>query len=126
MNNVLSIVLSVCMYLGMFQGGAPFQKVDQAFDGRNAEALVSMAREKILIKYNGKEGIYSKPQAIQIIKEFFVRHPKGTFDYTFKGTESAGGTFAIGNYIEGQAKYRVTIHFKNGSDGCKIESLTIE
>lgn len=126
MNYLVSILLSLSTLIGVFQGGTPFTKVDQAFDSRNAEALVSLAREKILIKYAGKEGIYSKSQAVQIIKEFFVRNPKGTFDYTFKGAESEGGTFAIGNYCDGKIKYRVTIHFKNGSDGCKIESLTIE
>ncbi len=126
MSTLLSFVFTLCVLFSPSQTGVPFGKLDAALDARNADAVVALARDKIVIKYAGKEGIYSKTQAVQIIKEFFVHNPKGYFDFTFKGNETEGGTFAIGNYIEGNSKYRVTVHFKNGSDGYKIECLTIE
>ena len=126
MNTLLSLIFTVCTIFGSWQSVVPYAKVDQAFDAQNAESIVAFSREKMVIKLSGKEGIYSKSQAVQIIKEFFVKHPKGAFDFTFKGAESDAGTFAIGNYVDGKSKYRVTIHFKNGADGYKIECLTIE
>lgn len=126
MNTLLSFFFTVCALFSPCQSVVPFAKLDAALDAKNAESVVALARDKIVIKYAGKEGIYSKSQAVQIIKEFFVSNPKGYFDFTFKGNETEGGTFAIGNYIEGSTKYRVTVHFKNGADGYKIECLTIE
>ncbi len=126
MNSLFTFILSLYTILGALQQGVPFSKLDQAFDANNAEAVVALSRDKVVIKYAGKEGIYSKPQAVQMLKEYFIRHPKGAFDFTFKGAESEGGTFAIGNYCDTKIKHRITVHFKNGSDGYKIESITIE
>ena len=108
------------------QQGVPYSKLDSAFDQSNAEAIVSLAKDKVLINIQGKEGVYSKSQATLVLKEFFTGKSAGSFNFTFKGNESESGTFAIGSYTAGGTKYRVTTHFKNPGDGFKIESITIE
>ena len=106
--------------------GVPYAKLDAAFDQKNAEAIVSLTREKVLMNIMGKEGIYSKSQAILVLKDFFNGKGTSNFNFTFKGSESDSDTFAIGSLVCGGTKYRITTHFKSTDGESKIESITIE
>jgi len=125
MNFIYAFFTSLVM-LFPNQQGIPYAKIDTAFDQNNAEVIVSQSKEKVLINVLGKEGAYSKSQAILVLKEFFNGKNGSNFAFTFKGTESSSGTFAIGNYTNGTSKYRITLHFKNSGDDFKIESINIE
>lgn len=118
---VTSIILSFVP-----QQAVPYAKLDSAFDQANSSYIVSQAKEKVLMNILGTEGAYSKSQAELVLKDFFSKRPNGSFEFTFKGQESAAGTFAIGTYTSGGNKYRVTMHFKNCNSVYKIESITIE
>lgn len=106
--------------------GIPYSKIDAAFDQKNAEAIVSLSKDKILINILNKEGAYSKSQAVLVLKDFFTNKANCQFNFTFKGNVTNGATFAIGNYSCGTTNFRVTMHFKNCGDDYKIESITIE
>jgi hypothetical protein len=125
MNLFLSIYVAF-MLLNPQQQGVPYSAIDTAFDQKNAEAVVNFAREKVLINVLGKEGAYSKSQAVLVLKDFFANKSNTNFNFTFKGNESSSGAFAIGSYTSSAGKFRVTIHFKNAGDDFKIESITIE
>lgn len=120
------ILLSSLIILTPAQQGVPYVKLDAAFDQKNAESIVAMAKDKVMVNILGKEGAYSRQQAILVLKDFFNGKNTGTFNFTFKGNESENGTFAIGHFIHGTTKYRVTMHFKLVTDGYRIESITIE
>lgn len=104
----------------------PFGSVESAFKSGNAEGLVSMGKEKILINVDGTEGVYSKSQATLVLKKFFTKYPAKSFIYIHKGKESSEGSFAIGAYTSGRSEFRVTIHFKKNSGKFRIENLAIE
>lgn len=125
MNLIYAFITTVIM-LSPLQQGVPYSKLDVAFDQNNADAIVALSRDKVLINIMGKEGAYSKSQAVLVLKDFFNGKANGNFTFTFKGNESPTGTFAIGSYISGGVKYRVSLHFKNAGDGFKIENITIE
>ncbi len=125
MNLIYAFITSIVLLIPQ-QQGVPYSKLDVAFDQSNADAIVSCAKDKVLLNVLGKEGAYSKSQAVLVLKDFFNGKSGGSFNFTFKGNESATGTFAIGSYVSGGAKYRITLHFKNAGDGFKIESITIE
>jgi hypothetical protein len=124
MNFIIALLSSFILSLP-FQG-IPYTKIDTAFDQKNAEAIVSLAKEKVLMNVLGKEGAYSKSQAILVLKDFFNGKSAGNFNFTFKGTNSASGTFAIGSYVCSNVNYRITMHFKMSGEEYKIESITIE
>lgn len=124
--NLIYVLITTIVLISPFQQGVPYAKLDTAFDQKNAEAIVSHSRDKVLINILGKEGAYSKSQAVLVLKDFFTGKPNGNFNFTFKGTESPSGTFAIGNYSCGSTKYRITMHFKHSGEDYKIESITIE
>jgi hypothetical protein len=104
----------------------PFGSVESAFKSGNAKGLVSMGKEKILIKLDGAEGVYSKSQATLVLKKFFTKYPAKSFSYLHKGKGSSEGSFAIGTYTSGSSEFRVTVHFKKINGKFKIESLAIE
>jgi len=106
--------------------GVPFSKLDVAFDQKNAETIVSYTKDKVLLNILGKEGIYSKSQAVLVLKDFFNGKGTTSFNYTFKSSESETDTFAIGSLQCSSAKYRITMHFKAVNSEYKIESITIE
>ncbi|MCO5259221.1 MAG: DUF4783 domain-containing protein [Crocinitomicaceae bacterium] len=106
--------------------GVPYAKLDAAFDQKNAESIVALAKEKVLLNILGKEGVYSRSQALLVLKDFFNNKGASNFSYTFKSSESETDTFAIGNLSCNNVKHRVTIHFKATENDYKIESITIE
>lgn len=125
MNLLFAFITSVIL-LSPFQQGIPYSKLDSAFDTKNVDVIVSHSKDKVLINVLGQEGVYSKSQAILVLKDFFNGKTNGSFNFTFKGNESPSGTFAIGSYICGSNKFRITIYLKNPGEGYKIESITIE
>jgi hypothetical protein len=104
----------------------PYAKIETAFSQNDASGVVALAKEKVLINILGTEGAYSKSQAILVVKDFFTKKPGNSFDFIFKGAESAEGCFAIGTYSSKSEKFRVTLHFKKTGGDYRIESLSIE
>ncbi len=123
MNIFYVIITSVFLTLAM---SIPYDAIEKSFEKNDASAIVNLGEEKILVDILGKEGVYSKSQAGLVLKDFFSRKPGNSFDFVFKGKETAQGAFAIGNYTSRKEKFRVTIHFKKHSEKYKIESLSIE
>jgi hypothetical protein len=108
------------------QGDVPYTTIEKAFMSNDANAIVVLGKDKMLVNVLGKEGAYSQSQANLVLKDFFTKKPGSSFKFIFKGKESADGSFAIGEYDSRSESFRVTIHFiKIGAD-FKIESLTIE
>ena len=123
--NVFYILLT-SIALSFSQVAIPYESVASAFEANDYSAISQMGEQKILVDILGTESVYSQSQASLILKDFFAKKPNGTFNFVFKGKETAEGAFAIGNYSVTNEKFRVTIHFKKAKEEFKIESLTIE
>lgn len=108
------------------QSDIPYSSIEKAFISNDANDIIALGKDKMLINVLGKEGAYSIPQANLVLKDFFTKKPASTFKFIFKGKETADGSFAIGTYESKGEKFRVTIHFKKISGDFKIESLIIE
>lgn len=124
--NFIFTVISALILLFPTQNDVPYAKIESAFVQKNATTIVENSKNKILINILGKEGAYSKSQAVMVLKSFFNQVSPKDFNFTFKGKPSANGTFAIGNYICSDKNYRVTFNFKVEGQYYKIESITIE
>jgi hypothetical protein len=108
------------------QSDIPYTTIEKAFISNNANDIISLGKDKMLINVLGKEGAYSISQANLVLKDFFTKKPGSSFKFIFKGKETADGSFAIGTYESKGESFRVTIHFKKISGEFKIESLIIE
>lgn len=124
---MMTLLLSILLLLGgNFQSDVPYSSVQSAFKSGNADAVAGTCKDKCLINILGEEGVYSKSQATQVLKNFFTKNPASSFSFIHKGSGSSEGAFGIGNYESRGTEYRVTIHFKKISGAFKIESITIE
>jgi hypothetical protein len=106
--------------------GVPYVKLEQAIEKNDAKQLVSLGKEKILINIFGSESVYGHAQAELVLKDFFSKNPGNEFTFTFKGSPTSEGAFAIGNYSSSGKTYRITIHFKRLGENYQVESLVIE
>lgn len=106
--------------------GVPYAKVESAIEKNDSKQLVAIGKEKILINILGTEGVYGHSQAILVLKDFFTKNVGSEFTFTFKGTPTSEGAFAIGNYISSGKTFRFTIHFKKNGENYQVESLSIE
>jgi hypothetical protein len=104
----------------------PYSAIEKSFEANNAKGIVTLGKSKLLINVLGKEGAYSQSQAKLILQDFISKNSCSSFEFIFKGKESNGGSFAIGNYDSRSKKFRVTMYFKKEQGSFKIESLTIE
>ena len=125
MHLVFSLLASFMLSLNMVTT-VPYDSIEKSFESNRAREIVSLGGSKLLINITGKEGAYSQSQANLVLQDFMSKNPCSSFDFIFKGKESNGGSFAIGNYITRSEKFRVTIYFKKEQSSYKVESLTIE
>ena len=125
MGVIYSILISSSIAIGLL-ASVSYDTIETAFENGDAEKIVSMGKDKILINVEGKEGAYGHSQAVLVLKDFFTKNPPAKFAFTFKGKESTEGTFAIGTYTSKNGSHRVTIHFKKNGNELSIESLSIE
>lgn len=124
MNAIFSIFTAAIMTLTV--SSAPYTSIEKAFKSNDSKELASLGKSKFLISVLGKESVYSQSQATLVLKNFFSQHPGSKFEYMFKGSDSSGDSFAIGNYTSKGQKFRVTIYFDKEGSSYKIESLRIE
>ena len=119
-------ILLASFLLSFAGGNIPHVELEKAFNTNDANAVVDLAKEKVLMNILGNEGAYSQSQAKIVLKEFFTKQPNGKFNFIFKGKEADSGTFSIGNYVSKGTNFRITFQFKKIASVFRIESLTIE
>ncbi len=125
MHLVFSLLASLMLSVNLVTN-VPYSSIEKSFESNRAKEIVSLGGSKLLINVQGKEGAYSQSQANLVLQDFMSKNPCTSFNFIFKGKESNGGSFAIGNYNTRSDKFRVTIYFKKEQSSYKIESLTIE
>lgn len=118
---ILTWSLSIDAFLAI-----PFDQLEKAFQTGNATTIINQSSEKVLINILDKEGVYSAPQARQVLKDFFSTYPPKTFSFSFKDKEEGTTSFALGSYTSKTSSFRVSIKFTLEKDIYKIESIIIE
>lgn len=81
-------------------------KISQAIKASNASELSRYFNNSIDLTIPGSEGTYSKVQAEQIIKSFFVKYPPVSFTINHKGNSNDGSMYAIGTYKSNTHSFR--------------------
>lgn len=99
-------------------------KMVTAFKSGNSSKIASHFSENVDLSIDGKEDLYSKSQAEQILKTFFTAHKPNDFKIIHKG-KSGQSEYFIGE-LSSESIYRVTINSKASAGTKKITSLTIE
>lgn len=90
-------------------------KIFKAIEVGNVENLNEYFNESIELILPSNEGIYSKSQATQILKDFYHKHRPESFNVLHQGG-SENAKYAIGNLITDNGEFRVhfLVKMKNG------------
>lgn len=103
-----------------------FTVIAKALSSGDAVALAEYFDENVELIVFDEEGIYSKSQAEQVVKKFFVEYPPKSFKLVHKGTNNKALHFCIGDMqIDGET-YRVSFYLKQTDKGLLIQELGIE
>lgn len=94
-----------------------------AFKEGSADKIARYFIDNVDLSIDGKEDLYSKSQAEQILKNFFAAHKPKDFKIIHKGT-SGQSEYFIGE-LTSDKTYKVTLNSKNVAGIKKISSLTI-
>jgi hypothetical protein len=95
-----------------------------AFKAGNATKIAGYFAENVDLSILETENLYSKAQAEQILKNFFLKHKPSEFTIVHKG-KSGQSEYFIGELSCTDAIFRVTLNSKSG-DAKEITALTIE
>ncbi|MDP3929377.1 MAG: DUF4783 domain-containing protein [Bacteroidia bacterium] len=72
------------------------------------------------------EGIYSKQQSEQMLKNFFAQHPPKNVNIQHKGSSAQGAKYAIITYEASNGRFRTYIFMKDNGQGLQVNEFRIE
>jgi hypothetical protein len=96
-----------------------------AFKAGNAAKIAAYFSENVDLSILESENLYSRSQAEQILKNFFVNHKPIDFTIVHKG-KSGQSEYFIGELTCSDAIFRVTLNSKSDGSVREITALTIE
>lgn len=96
-----------------------------AFKAGNATKIAGYFAENVDLSILETENLYSKSQAEQILKNFFLKHKPTEFTIVHKG-KSGQSEYFIGELTCTDAIFRVTLNSKSDDGSKEITALTIE
>jgi hypothetical protein len=104
---------------------AVYNSLERSVREGNEKRIIFHAGEKILLEIDNVESVYSKPQAEQILRDFFEKNKPSEFEVSFRGTNK--NNFAmIGTLVtEKSKKFRVSIRLKESGNTFILEKLSI-
>ncbi len=100
-------------------------KVFKAIEVGDVEALSSHFSQSVELIMFEQEGIYSKQQANQILKDFFNKNRPSKFTILHQGGSGAS-QYAIGKLETSNGNFRVHFHVKMDNDTPLIHQLRIQ
>lgn len=122
---ILSFILfSLAFSVNIWAGAVPNSLV-QAFRSGNSREVARYFNTSIELVIAGKEGIYSKNQAEQILQKFFGTHTPTSFSIIHEG-EKSSPKYAIGSLKTTKGEFRVYFLIKFVDDKPYIQQLRIE
>jgi hypothetical protein len=74
----------------------------------------------------GKEGYFSKVQAVSILSEFFKNNPPRDFTVKHGGSSSENTKFSIGTYTASDGIFKIYYVLKKEKDNEFVQKLTID
>ncbi len=120
---ILTVVIFLC-FIGSASGQIP-RNISVAIKAGNSASLSDHFNENIELTILEKEGIYSRTQAEQIVKDFFAANNPKVFNLLHEGGKGSAH-YAIGELTTDKGTYRVYFLIKMINNQSYINQLRIE
>lgn len=119
-------ILFLFLILSLASKADTFDDVVNAIKQASAKDVSKFFNSTVELTVVNTEGVYSKPQAEMIVKNFFAANPPKTVSIQHRGASAQGAKYAIANYETAQGKFRVYIFMKESATGMLIHELRFE
>ncbi|MFY8020714.1 MAG: DUF4783 domain-containing protein [Bacteroidia bacterium] len=103
-----------------------FDDIMNAMRAGNAKELASSFNNSVELTLLENEGIYSKQQAEQMLKNFFAKNPPKSVSIQHKGASGQGAQYAIATYEAATGKFRAYMFLKDTGNGLLVHEFRIE
>jgi hypothetical protein len=107
----LGAILSLQVFVSNAQSDV-IGLIKETIKAGSAKELSHYLDQTVEVSIDGKDQVYSKPQAEFVFRDFFKQHPPSEFDIIHQGSSPGGKPFAIGQYKSGEEVFRVFIIIK--------------
>ena len=102
-------------------------EIAAAIRGGKAQEVTKWFSNNVDLTVLGKEEMYSKAQAEQVLRDFFGKYPPLSFELSHKANNQASAQYGIGTYKStNAAKFRVYFLIKKIGNQQFIQQLSIE
>jgi len=118
-----AIILSVMLSLNTRDVCSEINKSITAGDAQQLSKYLSSTVEMSVL---GKEGYFSRVQAVSILSEFFKTNPPKDFVVKQGGSNSENTKFSIGTYTATTGSFKIYYVVKKEQENEFIHKLTIE
>jgi hypothetical protein len=103
-----------------------FDDVASAIKSANTKEISKYFNSTVELTILDNEGVYSKPQAEVILKNFLSQNPPLNVSINHRGSSTQGSKYATAIYECAKGKYRVYIYMKDSNTGSMIQELRFE
>ncbi len=103
-----------------------FDDILNAMKAGNSKEMTRSFNNSVELTLLDNEGIYSKQQAEQMLRNFFVKNPPKSVSLQHKGASGQGAQYAIATYEAATGKYRAYMFMKDTGNGLLVHEFRIE
>ena len=124
-----AIILSVMFFFATFTTGMTrdiCSEINKSITAGDAQQLSKYLSSTVEMSVLGKEGYFSRVQAVSILSEFFKSNPPKDFTVKQGGSNSENTKFSIGTYTASTGTFKIYYVVKKEPENEFIHKLTIE
>lgn len=122
----ITLLLASQLVVVMACNNAMVDEINGAFKSGNTAVFSKYFNTNVDFNLPNSEGLYSKSQAEQILKDFFSKNPPRSFTVIHQGESKDGALYVMGTLVTPTATYRTYCYFKKSGDSYLIKELRIE
>jgi hypothetical protein len=117
--NILIYLIFTTLVMGNVKAQEIHTKISKAIQDGSCIELSKFFNNSIDLTIPASEGTYSKVQAEQIMKSFFLKYPPVSFTINHKGNSNDGSLYAIGTFKSKTLSFR-TYYLSKPIDGQQL------
>jgi len=114
--------------MGMVNGGSfNLAAITKAISDGNADALGNFFDSTVEVAVMDNEEVYSKAEAINIVKDFFNKNKPSSFSQVHHGaSKGQDSQYCIGNMVASSGTFRVYVYMKVSGGKYLIQELRFD
>ena len=122
----IQIVLIALLIFPFISKADSFDDIMLAMKNGQTSGITKFFSSNVELTLLENEGIYSKQQSEQMLKNFFAQHPPKNVNVQHKGASAQGAKYAIIIYEATNGKFRTYIFMKDNGSGLQVNEFRIE